>query len=327
MTNEEFNRIIDRYLAGQATAAETRLMEAFFESIERKQDAPDAVASEAIWQEIAVSISGPDPEPEPEPVIKRNHWRSMALVAGSLMVACALGYLGYYMLQSSASEMITKSAPYGEKVIVALTDGSKVILNSGSSIAFPRVFDDSQREINLQGEAFFEVTRSENQPFIVHTGELSTRVLGTSFNIQAFDENAISVTVATGRVQVFQDPAHRSDSGEPLESVFLDPSQQVIYQNHRFTVNRVDLAKSIAWKDDILEFDDASLSSVVSTLERWYDIDIVFENDEIVHCRINGRFKGQRLEEVLRSIRYMYNIDYEILTPNKITLYGKGCKK
>lgn len=327
MTNEEFNRIIDRYLAGQATPEEKRLMEAFFEGLERKQGAPDAVASEALWRSIASSITDPEPEPDPEPETKRNHWRSLALVAGSLIVACTLGYLGYYMLQSKASELITKSAPNGEKVIVTLTDGSKVILNSGSSISFPRVFDDSRREINLEGEAFFEVTRNEQQPFIVHTGELSTRVLGTSFNIQAFDQNTISITVATGRVQVSRDPEHRNGSGEPLESVFLDPSQQVVYQNHHFTVNQVDLTKSIAWKDDILEFDDASLASVVSTLERWYDIDIVFENDEIVHCRINGRFKGQRLEEVLRSIRYMYKIDYEILTPNKITLYGKGCKE
>ena len=322
MTNEDFIRLIDRYLAGQATMEETRLVETFFQSQEKKQSLPDPRVSESMWQGIAVAIE----EEEAVSVARSHSWRSYAIIACSLIAIAFFGYFGYHEYARSTSELITKTAPNGEKSIITLTDGSKVFLNSGSSISFPRVFDKSAREITLKGEAFFEVTRNPQQPFIVTAGNLVTRVLGTSFNIQAFDSNDISVSVATGRVQVTQHPyAGSSQNGSP-QTVYLDPSQQVSYQNHQFTVNYVEIDKIVSWKNNTLRFDETPLSTVGAILTRWYDVEIGFDNNDIVNCRINGQFKGQRLEEVLRSIRYMYNIEYEIINPNKIILYGKGCK-
>ncbi|HTF21540.1 MAG TPA: FecR domain-containing protein [Chryseolinea sp.] len=321
MSNEEFNRLIDRYLAGQTTVEETRLMIAFLEHQEQKKSVPDPTVSEALWQSIAAAI-----EAEPVAVPGSHAWRGYAIVACSLMVVAIFGYFGYHEYARKASELITKNAPYGEKSIITLTDGSKVFLNSGSSISFPRNFDKSAREITLTGEAFFEVTRNPRQPFIVRTGDLITRVLGTSFNIQAFDANDISVSVATGRVQVTQGSNDGVSQSGNSQTIYLEPSQQVSYQNHHFTLSFVDIEKTISWKNNTLRFDETPMSAVGSILSRWYDVDISFDNNDIVNCRINGQFKGQRLEEVLRSIRYMYNIEYEIITPNKIILYGKGCK-
>jgi ferric-dicitrate binding protein FerR (iron transport regulator) len=232
--------------------------------------------------------------------------------------------LGYHEYATHARELVTRTAPLGERVTITLVDGSRVFLNSGSSISFPKVFDNSVREITLEGEAFFEVTRNPKQPFIVRTGDLVTRVLGTSFNIEAFNNDDISVSVATGRVQVTQGVGDSQD--EISQTIFLDPSQKVSYQNHRFTLSYVDIEKTIAWKNNTLRFDDTPLSTVVATLARWYDVSIIFDNNDIINCRINGQFKGQRLEEVLRSIRYMYNIEYKMTNSNKIVLYGKGCK-
>jgi transmembrane sensor len=319
MTNDEFNRIIDRYQTGQSTIEETRLMETFFESLERKQLDPDQAYTEALWEEIAAAIR--------EPAQQRRPWRNLAIIAASLIVVMLFGYFGYVEYSRNTRELITKSAPFGEKSIVTLSDGSRVFLNSGSSISFPRVFDESQREITLEGEAFFDVKPNPKRPFIVRTGDLVTRVLGTSFDIMAFDTNEISVTVATGRVQVFQDPDKASSQNDRLEPVFLDPEQRVTYQNHAFTISHADVQKSVAWRNNTLDFDETPLSTVGTMLERWYAVDIQYDNQNIVNCRINGQFKGQRLEEVLKSIRYMYNIEYEILTPNKIMLYGEGCKK
>ena len=322
MTNEEFDRIIDRYMADQATNEEKRLIESFFESQERRQPKPDKETSAELWRNIEEAIQ------EPVPASSSSLRRATAAIACSLIVITILGYFGYHRYKNDKEELITKTAANGERSIVTLTDGTKVYLNSGSAITFPKVFNNSLREVALTGEAFFEVTKNAQQPFIVRTGDLVTRVLGTSFNIQAFESDDISVTVATGRVQVSQESALAGSSQQRSpQTILLDPSQRVSYHNHRFTLSYVDIDKAIAWKDNTIRFDETPLSAVARTLERWYDVNITFDNNDIVNCRINGQFKGQQLHEVLRSIRYMYNIDYEIINPNKIILYGKGCKK
>lgn len=318
MTDEEFVRLIERYSAGQATETEKRLMDAFFEIQERKQPNPDPMISEAMWKQIAATI-----EVEPLRKTRPFAWRGLMTIACSLIFVAIVGYFGYHQYATDATEVITKTALPGEKSIVTLADGSKVYLNSGSSISFPKVFDKSLREITLEGEAFFEVVRNPQQPFIVRTGTLVTRVLGTSFNIQAFSDDDINVSVATGRVQVTQGVEGSEDGLS--QTIFLDPSQQVTYQNHRFTLSYVDIEKTTAWKSNTLRFDETPLSTVGAILSRWYGVTIAFDNTDIVNCRINGQFKGQQLDEVLRSIRYMYNIEYEI-TNNKVKLYGKGCK-
>jgi len=319
MTDEEFVQLIERYTSGQVTEGERRLVDAFFEGNERKQPEPDPMVSEAMWQHIAAAV-----EHESMPGARSNARRSLLAIACSLLVVAVLGYVGYHRYATDSKELITKTALPGEKSIVTLADGSKVYLNSGSSISFPKIFDQSAREITLEGEAFFEVVRNPEQPFIVSTGDLVTRVLGTSFNIEAFSDDDIKVSVATGRVQVSQG-GDGSQEDSP-QTIFLDPSQQVTYQNHRFTLSYVDIEKATAWRSNTLQFDETPLSTVGVVLSRWYGVTIAFDNADIVNCRINGQFKGQQLEEVLRSISYMYNIEYEITTPNKVILFGKGCK-
>ncbi|MGC3946577.1 MAG: FecR domain-containing protein [Chryseolinea sp.] len=319
MTDEEFVQLIERYTSGQATEGEKRLVDAFFEGNERKQPEPDPLVSDAMWQSIAAAV-----EPEPVQRARPISRRSLMAVACTLLAVAILGYFGYQRYATESTELITKTALPGEKSIVTLADGSKVYLNSGSSISFPEIFDQSTREITLEGEAFFEVVRNPKQPFIVNTGDIVTRVLGTSFNIEAFSDDDIKVSVATGRVQVSQSSTGSQEGSS--QTIFLDPSQQVTYQNHRFALSYVDIEKITAWKSNTLRFDETPLSTVGVVLSRWYGVTIAFDNADIVNCRINGQFKGQQLEEVLRSIRYMYNIEYEITSPNKVKLFGKGCQ-
>jgi hypothetical protein len=115
------------------------------------------------------------------------------------------GAAGWYLLgkdlfgSSKETKFITSSTPRGQKSLITLPDGSRVFLNSESSISYPEFFSKDKREISLTGEAFFDVTRDENRPCIIHSGNVVTKVLGTSFNIQAFDGKDILVTVATGK--------------------------------------------------------------------------------------------------------------------------------
>lgn len=317
MTDDEFVQIIERYASGQATEGEKRLVDKFIDSNERNQADPDQEVSETMWRHISASV-----EKEPVSAFSRRPWRILA-VACSLLVISVVSFLGYQEYAGKTEEVITRTALPGEKSVITLTDGSKVYLNSGSSISFPKTFGKT-REITLEGEAFFEVVRNPEQPFMVSTGDVVTKVLGTSFNIEAFSKDDIRVSVATGRVQVSEltDASHES----PARTIFLNPSQQITFQNHHFNLDSIDIEKVTAWKSNTLRFDDAPLSVVGVLLSRWYGVTISFDNADIVNCRITGQYKDLQLEEVLRSIRYMYNIEYEMTNPDTIKLSGKGCK-
>jgi ferric-dicitrate binding protein FerR (iron transport regulator) len=212
----------------------------------------------------------------------------------------------------------------GQKSLITLADGTKVYLNSGSSITYPETFEDDRREIILSGEAFFEVTEDKKRPLTVRTGDLVTRVLGTSFNVEAFPEQDIKVTVLTGKVQV---QAGKVESSADINRLVLEPNEQAIYNEHSQLERRaVNGGNAIAWKSNTLYFDDHTIEEVATALERWYNVKITFENDNIRLCRINGQYKDMELQNVLKSIQYMYQVNFQYLNQNTVQLYGKGCK-
>ncbi len=319
MKKEEFIQIIEKYLSGEASPSEKRLIDTFFSAQEKSQFKEHIPTSEDMWDQIENRLFDKDLSP-PETSGTRRTYLVMTL---SVLLFAVVGFCAYMLAVGTESEIITKVAPYGEKSILLLTDGTKVFLNSGSSISFPKEFAADVREVTLCGEAFFEVTRNPLRPFLVRSGNVTTKVLGTSFNVQAFEWNEISVTVATGKVQVVA--AIGNSTPEEVKQLILNPKQQGVFRNQEWTTFEADLSKSLAWRNNTLRFDEARLSDVAAILQRWYNIQIDFENDEILNCSINGQFKDQSLENVLKSIQYMYNVDFKFLTQNQIILYGKGC--
>ncbi|HTE34473.1 MAG TPA: FecR domain-containing protein [Chryseolinea sp.] len=318
MTTEEINSIIDRYLNGEASPSEKRLIDTFVNTLEKKQTGNRTIASEEMWAAIEDRLEAPR---------RSKRKRSYALMALGLFLFMTAGLFYYYKINLDKQvEWITKDAPFGQKSIITLTDGSKVFLNSGSSVSFPKEFSAELREIRLTGEAFFEVVRNPLQPFHVHTGNVTTKVLGTSFNVQAFDNEDISITVATGKVQVVASIPNDKSAEDDVSEAILNPMEQGVFKGHKWITSQVELPRFLAWKNNTLRFEDAAMSQVAGALERWYNVQIEFENEQIKGCMINGQFKDQSLKNVLNSIRYMYNIDYRQLTQNQIILYGKGCK-
>jgi transmembrane sensor len=340
MTQEEFNKLIDKYLSGQASKTEQRLIDDFFKAQEKKQTLHHYKLSEEMWTSIENRIhriSEPAAEnlregiSSPKRTVKKYSFRRVMV---PVVVLIALALSGWYAFQrgmfetNQASDRITSLAPRGQKSIITLSDGSRVYLNSGSSIAHPAVFERGKREIELSGEAFFEVTPDGKRPFIIHSGNLTTRVLGTSFNIRAFDKNEISVTVATGKVQLEINDTLSHRSAERLSvPVMLFPNQQAVYKTGTGIVtSEVQVEQFIAWKNNTLYFEGTSLEDAAVMLERWYNVTIDFANEDIRQCKIYGQYRDQTLMEVLGSIRYMYQIDYRFDEENKIELNGKGCK-
>ncbi|UII28381.1 DUF4974 domain-containing protein [Fulvivirga maritima] len=214
---------------------------------------------------------------------------------------------------------IVKANPYGQKSTFQLPDGTIVKLNAGSTLEYPEEFDNNIRLVKLTGEAFFNVQRDERHPFIVVTGEVSTKVLGTSFNINAFtDEPEITVTVATGKVEVSENTGAQ---------VTLLPHEEAVYKRSEklLTEQSADMEAALAWRDNNLLFHNASISKVINQLMYWYGVKIELKDNSLGHCHITGSFKDETLTHVLQALELSTNIHYKKQADTYI-LYGDGCQ-
>jgi transmembrane sensor len=253
---------------------------------------------------------------------KKTRSLSWQKIAASLAIFLAAGIAIYVLgkYSESRSEEVTyteQHASSNEQVSIKLSDGSIVQLNSNASLKYPETFKGFKREVYLTGEAFFEIEKDSLHPFIIHTGEFSTHVLGTSFNINATGNNVI-VSVATGKVRVMQ--------GDNMQ--VLLPNEKVKYSraNHTILKGHADLDRELAWKSHTLILEDILLAEAAEKIEQQYGVTIHFKNESIKQCRITGKYKNQPIENVLRAINFSTGIQYSI-AGQTITLYGKGCEE
>jgi transmembrane sensor len=201
---------------------------------------------------------------------------------------------------------VSKSNPKGQKSKIHLPDGSTVFLNAESNIRFRQDFGKLGRELYMQGEAFFEVAENEAFPFQVFCESLSITALGTSFNINSFQEGVTKVQLATGKVIV----ENETYEEVPLE---LAPGEEVVFTSNTGMEKRAfDFASSLAWKNGTLFFQNTDLETFTKELERWYGVEITVMNPPKTRQRINGEFTDDYLSKVLEAIGYAYGFSYEI---------------
>lgn len=269
-----------------------------------------------------------------KPVYQMNQWRNRAAVLIGLF---AVSFLLYRLSPSKQENpgsvdtdialIQTKSNPAGKKSKIHLADGSTVWLNSDSKLSYPEAFSGDKREIWLEGEAFFEVFRDEDKPFLVHTGKVTTRVLGTSFNINSFDmEEDIAVTVLSGKVQV---AVYDSVADSHSHKAILLPGEQVSYDKKEETMNvgKVDESQIAIWKEKTLLFNKEPFAKVILMLERWYGVEIENLNPATNSCFVHGKYTNESLENVLTSLQYALGFEYEIDSKTKkITIKGGNCQ-
>lgn len=200
----------------------------------------------------------------------------------------------------------TIATPRAGQYQVNLPDGSKVWLNSESSIRFPVQFSKAERRVELKGEAYFEVAKvyknlkspGERLPFLVSSENQTVEVLGTHFNVNAYpDERATKTTLLEGAVKVFADK---------VQSVsYLKPNQQAILIGRTIVVSAVDVEEAIAWKNGLFIFNNQNLGDIMKQAERWYNVEVVFSDEALKLEEFNGttsRFKNiSQLLEVLES--------------------------
>ncbi|MBS1565441.1 MAG: FecR domain-containing protein [Bacteroidetes bacterium] len=164
----------------------------------------------------------------------------------------------------------TLETPRGGQYRVVLPDGSKVWLNSASSLKYPTAFDAATREVVLSGEAYFEIANDRTKPFIVKTGSVDVHVLGTGFNVMAYaDEGAVRTTLVNGAVKL------AGGDGEQL----LAPGQQASLNDGRFMVSTPDMEQVLAWKNGLFNFNGADIRAIMRQVMRWYDVEVVYKEN------------------------------------------------
>lgn len=170
----------------------------------------------------------------------------------------------------------TLSTPKGGQYALTLADGTRVWLNAASSIKFPTTFTAKERKVDITGEAYFEVAHNASQPFIVNAGGVRVQVLGTHFNVNAYNnEDAITTTLVEGEVKVSKGTISR----------IIKPDQQAVVerQDNAIIVTPVEAAEMTAWKDGLFIFSNASISEVAHQLNRWYNLDVVIKDTIAEH--------------------------------------------
>ncbi|MBK7872327.1 MAG: FecR domain-containing protein [Saprospiraceae bacterium] len=247
-------------------------------------------------------------------VAARRRWLSAA--AAILLVAVA----SVWILQSADKQLVVETRA-DEQRNIALPDGSAIVLNGNSKLVYPQNFDKSKkRSVQLSGEAFFQVQPNADKPFVISTDQTNITVLGTSFNVRAYEQELTTeVEVATGKVAF---AVKNSDA-----SITLNPGQTGIYDvtaSKLFYKSTAQL-NAQAWFTHRLNFESASLSEVFQALERYYKIKFDIANPAINRCGYTSNFENSELAEVLASLSLGLRLKVEKIAPNRYLIAGKGC--
>lgn len=205
---------------------------------------------------------------------------------GNGIVAINNGNAVEYKQQSDSinnkNKRHTIQIPKGGEYELILPDGTHVWLNSDSELSFPAQFDDTKREVILSGEAYFSVTKNAAQPFIVKTtGDIEVKVLGTEFNVLAYpDANVVETTLREGSVNV----------SDKEQNIVLTPSYQAVYEkkSKHLTSRKVDVRLYTTWKDGLFVFENKPLEEIMTTLSRWYNINVFYANPAVKKYHFTG---------------------------------------
>jgi len=260
-----------------------------------EQKVPDLTST---LHEIHLEISGEEHGPSKKHKLVKYLTRAAAI----LFVPLALAFL-YQLFGHSSDIYQTLSTPLASKTTFTLPDGSKVWLNAGSTIKFPLEFNGDTRMVELTGEAFFDVKKSHH-PFLVKTSSFTVKVLGTAFDVMTYRNEMPAVTLERGRVML----TTKSNKTE-----YLKPGQQAVIDTLRqaISLNNVDAKLYSAWIHHQLIFKNEPLKNVVKRLERWYNIDIVVNDQTLMNKRMTANIEFESIREVMGLMKLALPINYK----------------
>ncbi len=209
---------------------------------------------------------------------------------------------GTVISSNNASASAVLSVPNGGIYRLTLPDGSKVVLNSGSSLTYPLQFEDTLRLVKLEGEGYFEVSPDKSKPFKVQSGAQTLTVLGTHFNIQSYAGEQIQTTLLEGKVSL----------NAIGTKALLSPGQQATIKNDTYQVKKVNVQEAIAWSKNLFIFNNIPLIQIFKGLERWYDVEFIYSKPLTNEPYLMEIPKDRKLSEILNSISDLTEIKFKI---------------
>ena len=240
--------------------------------------------------------------------------RQWIRIAASVVIIIGLGLVFNHVINTNKTYTITVSNEIHEPSL--LSDGSEITLNTGSALTYTGEFNKKVREVTLSGEAFFSIAKNEDKPFIIHTLNTTTRVVGTAFNILTDTlSKEIHINVESGKVEFY-------NSDNPSRRVYLTKGEEGL-----FNLNTQELIKKetsdvnyLAWRTGVLKFDDTPLNTVFKTLEKQYKTNIISRDSIVEDLRLTSKYSNQSLEQIFNELKLLLDIDYKIIND---TIYVK----
>jgi transmembrane sensor len=221
--------------------------------------------------------------------------------------------LAYSSQKSVKVETHVLTIPRGKDFKLVLADGTEVWLNADSRLIYPTRFIGKERHVQLQGEAYFKVAHDAEHPFIIVTGNMQARVLGTELNIRSYTANDSHVTLINGRVEV-------RGGGKKGQTVVLKPGEDAQWHDGgSLTVHETDVDSYVYWKDGYFYFDDKPLVEIMQNLGRWYNINVVFDDKDLMELRM--RYFCVRSESLERAISLLNRMKKVQATISGNTIY------
>lgn len=262
-------------------------------------------------------------EDQPETVKSIRNFNSVwiKIAAISLLLIGLSSLLNMFHVRSIENSELAYNeiiVPLGEKAQIILSDGSHVWINSASKLRYPVKFGEISREITLEGEAFFDVVKKHGKTFVVNTHDVKVNVLGTAFNVRCYPgDKKTQTTVVRGEVKVEEVSGNRKSTIiKPNEMATLAekaPAEQQVSNRSSFTINKVDPENLVSWKDQLLVFSGESFEDLAIKMERWYNVKIKIDNEELKAERYNGKFvHNETVYQVLEAIKVTTPITFRV---------------
>ncbi|GGF46266.1 FecR domain-containing protein [Echinicola rosea] len=290
-SNKNIKGLTERYLRGEISREEFEVMLEEFSSGNQEVE-------EVLQRHFEQVMEEHHPEQKPNRQLGSPWWA----IAASVLLVLGVVTILILVTHQNAPEYITYDTAYGEQSDFLLEDSSHVYLNAGSTLAFEGFGSQKDREVTLSGEAFFDIARDESRPFIIHSGEMDIRVLGTAFNVEAYpEEDVIKVTVTEGIVAI-------NNSNPDIEQK-LTAGQSIVF-NRANGNYEMESAQEILWKERILAFDKTPFDQVIRKMERWYGVDLEVMDSSLHQLTLNGRFANKDVHEMIRAIAFLANKEH-----------------
>lgn len=317
------NELIVAFLNGETTNEEMRLVQTWLESSEdnkkyvedlkliwteakKLNPTPVDVNIDKAWRKLSERIDNNIEEAEVKQITKNNSSftiRTLFKVAAVLFPAIIISYL-FFLRNIDVKQIVIASNSIS--IEKQLSDGSKIKLNTNSKLIYPEKFKENTREVELVGEAFFEIAANKEKPFIIHSNEANVRVIGTSFNVKTNKEFA-EVFVKTGKVQLYGIDSLSNDTS----LVGLMPGEKGIYNFKTKKAYKQELPSEndLFWISKELVFNKTELFEVIETLNEKYNVNIKLKNSNLKELKLSATFKNQSLDSILEIIATSLNLN------------------